>query len=64
LLGLAILPPLAHSFPVAGVAMVEVSDIKATRDFLFVWQRGRTAKSLRAPAATAKSCEPGSRENC
>ena len=51
---------------VAGVAMVQLSDIKATWDFLVVWQRGRTAKSLRALldalAATAKSCEPISRE--
>jgi hypothetical protein len=28
--------------------MVQLSDTKATWDFLVVWQRGRTAKTLRA----------------
>jgi DNA-binding transcriptional LysR family regulator len=61
-----LLPAYLKSFPVAGVAMVQLSDIKATWDFLVVWQRGRTANSVRALldalAAAAKSCEPISRE--
>jgi DNA-binding transcriptional LysR family regulator len=61
-----LLPAYLKSFPVAGVAMVQLSDIKATWDFLVVWQRGRTANSVRALldalAATAKSCEAISRE--
>ena len=32
------------SFPVAGVAMVQISDTKATWDFLVVWQRGRISE--------------------
>jgi DNA-binding transcriptional LysR family regulator len=43
-----LVPAYLKSFPVAGVAMVPLSDAKATWDFLVVWQRGRTAKSLRA----------------
>jgi hypothetical protein len=47
---------------VAGVAMVPLSDTKATWDFLVVWQRGRTPKSLRvlldALAVSANSFEP------
>ncbi|MFZ0506507.1 MAG: LysR family substrate-binding domain-containing protein, partial [Chthoniobacterales bacterium] len=43
----ALVPSYLRHFPVAGVAMVELSDRKATWDFLVVWQRGRTAKSLR-----------------
>ena len=43
----ALVPSYLRHFPVAGVAMVELSDKKATWDFLVVWQRGRTAKSLR-----------------
>jgi DNA-binding transcriptional LysR family regulator len=61
-----LLPAYLKSFPAAGVAMVQLSDIKATWDFLVVWQRGRTANSVRALldalAAAAKSCEPISRE--
>jgi DNA-binding transcriptional LysR family regulator len=43
-----LVPAYLKSFPVAGIAMVPLSDSKATWDFLVVWQRGRTAKSLRA----------------
>jgi DNA-binding transcriptional LysR family regulator len=43
----ALVPSYLKHFPVAGVAMVELSDKEATWDFLVVWQRGRTAKSLR-----------------
>src|SRR6516165_3431023 len=43
-----LVPAYLKSFPVAGVAMVPLSDTKATWDFLVVWQRGRNAKSLRA----------------
>jgi DNA-binding transcriptional LysR family regulator len=57
-----LLPAYLTSFPVAGVAMVQLSDVKAAWDFLVVWQRGRAAKSLRALldalAATANSFEP------
>jgi DNA-binding transcriptional LysR family regulator len=57
-----LLPAYLTSFPVAGVAMVQLSDVKATWDFLVVWQRGRAAKSLRALldalAASANSFEP------
>jgi LysR family transcriptional regulator, benzoate and cis,cis-muconate-responsive activator of ben and cat genes len=57
-----LLPAYLTSFPVAGVAMVQLSDLKAAWDFLVVWQRGRAAKSLRALldalAATANSFEP------
>jgi DNA-binding transcriptional LysR family regulator len=56
-----LVPAYLKSFPVAGVAMVQLSDTKATWDFLVVWQRGRTAKSLRtlldALAASASACE-------
>jgi DNA-binding transcriptional LysR family regulator len=57
-----LVPAYLKTFPVAGVAMVQLLDIKATWDFLVVWQRGRTAKPLRALldalAATASSFEP------
>jgi LysR substrate binding domain-containing protein len=43
----ALVPSYLKHFPVAGVAMVDLSDREATWDFLVVWQRGRTAKSLR-----------------
>jgi len=43
----ALVPSYLKHFPVAGVAMVELLDRKATWDFLVVWQRGRTADSLR-----------------
>jgi DNA-binding transcriptional LysR family regulator len=43
----ALVPSYLKHFPVAGVAMVELSDKEATWDFLVVWQRGRIAKSLR-----------------
>jgi DNA-binding transcriptional LysR family regulator len=43
----ALVPSYLKHFPVAGVAMVELLDSKATWDFLVVWQRGRTAKPLR-----------------
>jgi len=43
-----LVPAYLKSFPVAGVAMVPLSETKASWDFLVVWQRGRTAKSLRA----------------
>jgi DNA-binding transcriptional LysR family regulator len=42
-----LVPAYLKSFPVAGIAMVQLSDLKATWDFLVVWQRGRAAKSLR-----------------
>jgi DNA-binding transcriptional LysR family regulator len=58
----ALLPGYLKNFPVAGVAMLHLSDPKATWDFLVVWQRGRTAKPLRALldalAAKASSAEP------
>jgi hypothetical protein len=57
-----LVPAYLKSFPVAGVAMVPLSDTGATWDFLVVWQRGRTAKSVRALlealAASASSFEP------
>jgi len=57
-----LLPAYLKNFPVAGVAMVQLSDPKATWDFLVVWQRGRTAKPLRALldalAAKASSADP------
>ncbi|MBV8414507.1 MAG: LysR family transcriptional regulator [Verrucomicrobia bacterium] len=43
-----LVPAYLKSFPVASVAMVPLSDTKATWDFLVVWQRGRTGKSLHA----------------
>ena len=43
----ALVPSYLKHFPVAGVAMVDLSDREATWDFLVVWQRGRTADSLR-----------------
>lgn len=56
-----IVPAYLKNFPVAGVSMVQLSDTKATWDFLVVWQRGRTAKSLRtlldALAASASARE-------
>ena len=61
----ALVPSYLRHFPVAGVAMVELSDKKATWDFLVVWQRGRTAKSLRdlIDALTGVSHRyPGSRK--
>jgi DNA-binding transcriptional LysR family regulator len=39
-----LVPAYLKSFPVAGVAMVQISDTKATWDFLVVWQRGRISK--------------------
>src|SRR5262249_12962483 len=57
-----LVPAYLKSFPVAGVAMVPLSDTKATWDFLVVWQRGRTPKSLcallDALAVSANSFEP------
>jgi DNA-binding transcriptional LysR family regulator len=57
-----LVPAYLKSFPVAGIAMVQLSDPKATWDFLIVWQRGRIAKSLRALLdglmVTANSVEP------
>ena len=35
----ALVPSYLKQFPVAGVAMVELLDKKATWDFLVVWQR-------------------------
>jgi DNA-binding transcriptional LysR family regulator len=56
-----LVPAYLKNFPVAGVAMVQLSDTKAMWDFLVVWQRGRTAKSLRtlldALAASASARE-------
>jgi len=56
-----LVPAYLKNFPVAGVSMVQLSDTKATWDFLVVWQRGRTAKSLRtlldALAASASARE-------
>jgi DNA-binding transcriptional LysR family regulator len=57
-----LVPAYLKSFPVAGVAMVQLSDPKATWDFLVVWQRGRTAQSLRAllDALTERASSAGS----
>ena len=44
----ALVPAYLKNFPVAGVAMVQLSDTKANWDFLVVWQRGRTAETLGA----------------
>lgn len=41
-------PSYLKHFPAAGVAMVPLSDAKATWDFLVVWQAGRTSPSLHA----------------
>jgi hypothetical protein len=43
-----LVPAYLKSFPVAAVAMMPFSETKARWDFLVVWQRGRTAQSLRA----------------
>jgi DNA-binding transcriptional LysR family regulator len=43
-----LVPAYLRNFPVAGVAMVPLSDTKAIWDLLVVWQRGRTGKSLQA----------------
>jgi DNA-binding transcriptional LysR family regulator len=43
-----LVPGYLKNFRVAGIAMVQLSDTNATWDFLIVWQRGRTAKSLQA----------------
>ena len=57
-----LVPAYLKSFPVAGVAMVPLSETKATWDLLVVWQRGRTGKSLQALldalAASAQAFEP------
>ncbi len=45
---IAILPAYLKTFPASGVARVELSDEKATWDFLIVWQRGKASESLRA----------------
>jgi len=44
----ALLPAYVKDFPTAGVAMVPLSDARATWDFLIVWQRGKTSAALRA----------------
>lgn len=59
---IALLPAYVKSLPVSGVTMVEIGDPQATWDFLVVWQRGRTADSLRAvldhlSASVHRSCE-------
>jgi DNA-binding transcriptional LysR family regulator len=43
-----LVPGYLKNLRVAGIAMVQLSDTNATWDFLIVWQRGRTAKSLQA----------------
>jgi DNA-binding transcriptional LysR family regulator len=45
---IALAPAYLKSIAVPGVAMVPISDPKATWDFLVVWQRGRMPGSLRA----------------
>lgn len=44
---IVLVPGYLKDYPAAGVSMVELSDAKATWDFLVVWQRGRMAESLR-----------------
>jgi DNA-binding transcriptional LysR family regulator len=43
-----LLPAYVKNFPAAGVAMIPLSDARATWDFLIVWQRGKTSVALRA----------------
>jgi DNA-binding transcriptional LysR family regulator len=43
-----LLPAYLKNFPAAGVAMVQLTDPRATWEFLVFWQRGRMAVSLRA----------------
>ncbi len=45
---IALLPAYLMNFPASGVARVELSDAKATWDFLIVWQRGKASTALRA----------------
>jgi DNA-binding transcriptional LysR family regulator len=58
-----LVPAYLKRFPVASVAMVPLSDTKATWDFLVVWQRGRTGKSLHSllDALAASANASGSR---
>jgi len=44
----AVLPGYLKDYPVGGVRLIELSDPKATWDFLVVWQRGKMGESLRA----------------
>jgi DNA-binding transcriptional LysR family regulator len=44
---IALLPAYLKTFPASGVARVEISDPKATWDFIIVWQRGKASGSLR-----------------
>jgi DNA-binding transcriptional LysR family regulator len=44
----ALLPAYVKGFPTAGVAMVPLSDARATWDFLIIWQRGKSSAALRA----------------
>jgi DNA-binding transcriptional LysR family regulator len=58
----AILPGYIGKHPAPGVVCVELSDEKATWDFLVVWQRGRASAALRAlldalSAAVDRACE-------
>ena len=43
-----LLPAYVKNFPTAGVAMIPLSDARATWDFLIVWQRGKASVALRA----------------
>ncbi|HVE15719.1 MAG TPA: LysR family transcriptional regulator [Chthoniobacterales bacterium] len=45
---IAIGPAYLKTFAASGVARVEISDPKATWDFIIVWQRGKASASLRA----------------
>ena len=45
---IGLLPGYMKKNPAPGVVCVELSDPKATWDFLIVWQRGKTSGSLRA----------------
>jgi DNA-binding transcriptional LysR family regulator len=58
-----LVPAYLKRFPVASVAIVPLSDTKATWDFLVVWQRGRTGKSLHSllDALAASANASGSR---
>lgn len=45
---IGLLPGYMKKHPAPGVVCVELSDEKATWDFLIVWQRGKTSEALRA----------------
>ncbi|HEY5792847.1 MAG TPA: LysR family transcriptional regulator, partial [Chthoniobacterales bacterium] len=59
----ALLPGYLKTYPAAGVSMVELSDPRATWDFLVVWQRGKMPDALKdlLEALTAEAQKPEGR---